>query len=422
MTESLVEPARGLSYPQAMSSEPASDKKTHAPKGIPPEADRLNCVYDPIRLDDLLCGLEPLPDGDDGLPPLRVSSLEPALLLTEIARPSPVGDGGWAAEVPPPARRPAPVEAPPPMVTPVAALREADPSALMEALTILADTPEPVIEPAPEPEPEPEPVPVEQGEIAGLEAMIEALIAAYHPLGMAATKGDSTLPKSLDSLALLLSDPPPAQDFAALDALYACWPKTTVNSDSRALLAVAHNLSRNFGLPGKLPMASSKAWCMLSPMVFETELAQRLIDVGTFIADWQKTQRTFLILEFGEVELIEHLFEALNPAAHADLLAGVMNFKVLSNRRMGLLRRIPYRLKRQVTPLLPHSKEEALVIMAHTKALLEQLADPSGFAPIVQTANKLLEELEKMMKAVAAAGAPPPAAPPGGGLALGRMG
>ncbi|MBX9634726.1 MAG: helix-turn-helix domain-containing protein, partial [Magnetospirillum sp.] len=204
--------------------------------------------------------------------------------------------------------------------------------------------------------------------------------------------------------------------------LYNCWPKATVNSNSRALLAVAHNLSRNFGLPGKLPMASSKAWRMLSTTTFEPELAQRLVDVGSFIADWQKTQRTFLILEFGEVELIEHLFEALQPSSHGDLLAAVMNFKVLSNRRMGLLRRIPNRLKRQVTPMLPDRKEEALVIMAHSKALLEKVADPSGFAPIVDTAGKMLEELEKMMKTVAAMGAPPQASPPGGGLQLGRMG
>lgn len=400
-----------------MSSEPDSAKKSDAPKGTPPEADLLNCDYAPIRLDDLLCGLEPLPDGDDGLPPLRVSALEPALLLAEIAQPSPLGDGGWATDAPPPPP-PTPMDVSPPVITPVEALREAEPGPVMEALTILADAPEP----AAETETPPEPAPVDDSDGANLRAMIDGVIAFCHPQGPAAIKGDYALPEQRDALALLLSDPPPTQDFAALDALYACWPKATVNSDSRALLAVAHNLSRNFGLPDKLPMASSKAWRMLSPVTFEAELAQRLIDVGAFIADWQRTQRTFLILEFGEVELIEYLFESLNPAAHADLLAGVMNFKVLSNRRLGLLRRIPNRLKRQTAPLLPERKEEALVVMAHTKALLEQIADPSGFAPIVQTAGKLLEDLEKMMKAAAAAGAPPQIAPPGGGMALGRMG
>ncbi|MBC7906866.1 MAG: hypothetical protein H7Y60_08990 [Rhodospirillaceae bacterium] len=398
-----------------MSSEPASAKgsATGTRDGTQPKPDALDCDYQPFQLDDLLCGLEPLPDGGDQFTTLHLPSLEPALLLAEIAQPSPINDGGWTAEA-------APVETPAVAIAPTEAMGDA--LATMAEIPAPEPEPEPQAESAPKPEPAPVDQGVDQGEAAELTAMVDALIAACHPLGLAGTKGDAQLPEQLDALAILLSDPPPAQDFAALDALYACWPKTTQNSSSRALLAVAHNLSRNFGLPDKLPMSSSKAWHMLSPVVFEDELAQRLIDVGTFIADWQKTQRTFLILEFNEVELIEYLFEALDPASHADLLVGVMNFKVLSNRRMGLLRRIPNRLKRQIQPLLPERKEEALVILAHTKALLEQVATPTGFAPIVDTAGKMLEELDKLMKATAAAGAPPPPGPPGGGLALGRMG
>lgn len=253
-----------------------------------------------------------------------------------------------------------------------------------------------------------------------LAAQVEAILAAHLPEGFAA-KGDTALPDRLDALEILLADPPPTDDFAALDALYACWPRGTQDSPSRVLLAAALNLSRYFGLPGRLPMTAAKAWRMLSPSLFEAELAQRLAGIGAFIAQWQATQRTFLILEFGEVELIEYLFEALHPGYHAELLAGVMNFKVLSNRRMGLLRRIPTRLKKQVSGLLPERKEEALVELAHAKALLEQVAG-NGFAPIAEAAGKALEEIEKMMKASANAGAPPPAALPGGGLPLGRMG
>lgn len=271
-----------------------------------------------------------------------------------------------------------------------------------------------------EPEPEPESTDTAAADLA---ARVEAIIAAHLPPGtLPAAKGDSALPERLDALAMLLSDPPPAQDFAALDALYACWPRSTLNSPSRALLAAAHNLSRNFGLPGKLPMAATKAWRMLSPTMYQAELAQRLADIGTFIAEWQSTQRTFLILEFGEVEQIEYLFEALHPGYHTDLLAGVMNFKVLSNRRLGLLRRIPTRVKKQVSAMLPDGKDQALVELAHAKALLQQMAN-NGFAPIANAAGKALEEIEKLMKAVASIGAPPPpAAPPGGGLPLGRIG
>lgn len=286
--------------------------------------------------------------------------------------------------------------------------------------------PETVPEPEPEQEvesdPQPEPA-SDEDEAAALAATVEAIIAAHMPGGLApVVKGETALPARQDALAQLLSDPPPPQDFIALDALYACWPKNTQDCPSRALLAVAQNLSRNFGLPGKLPMASAKAWRMLSPTVFEAELAQRLSDVGSFIADWQKTQRTFLILEFSEIELVEYLFEALHPGYHADILAGVMNFKVLSNRRLGLLRRIPARIRRQVAPLLPDHKEKALVEMAHAKALLERVAGETGFAPIVETAAKAVEELDKMMKATANIGAPPPPPGPGGGLALGRIG
>ncbi len=227
---------------------------------------------------------------------------------------------------------------------------------------------------------------------AALRTRIDDIVAAHQPAGVPQDdRGDTALPGRLDALQILLTEPPPAQDFAALDALYACWPKGTQDCDSRALLAVAHNLSRNFGLPGKLPMASVKAWRMLSPSVFQAELAKRLADVGAFISEWQGTQRHFLILEFGEIELIEYLFEALHPGYHAELLAGVMNFKVLSNRRMGLLRRIPNRIKKQITPLLPDGKERALMELAHAKALLEQVAADTGFAPIAETAAKAQE-------------------------------
>lgn len=292
------------------------------------------------------------------------------------------------------------------------------------------ETPAPQAEPPP-PQETTEPTETEQAQdtapaspldTAQWIALVDAVIAAHAAPGTPPTiKGDTALPDDLDALARLLADPPPSNDFAALDALYTCWPKHTTDSSSRALLAVAQALSRQFGLPGKLPMAMAKAWRMLSPSVFEAELAQRLADVGTFIADWQKTQRTFLILEFGEIELIEYLFEALHPGYHADILAGVMNFKVLSNRRMGLLRRIPMRIKKQIAPLLPANKERALTELVHVRALLQRVATETGFAPIAEAANKAQEEVEKMMKAVANIGAPPP--PPGaGGGALGRIG
>ena len=258
---------------------------------------------------------------------------------------------------------------------------------------------------------------------------IEDIIAAHARRDVvgAPPRGSFDLPENREALAKLLDDTAPAADFDALDLVYGCWGKTTHDSDSRALLAVAQQISRNFGLPDKLPMASTKAWKMLDNKLFAPELADRLEQVGQFIVDWQKTQRIFLILEFSEIELIEYLFEALSPADYPELLAEVMNFKVLSNRRMGLLRRFPARLRKQTQPMLPDRKEEALVVQAHGKAFLQRIADPRGFAPIVDLAGKMLEEVEKLMKQTANTGAPPQlGAPPGGGGggggALGRIG
>ena len=361
----------------------------------------------PFRLEDLLSGLPPIEEEDE-FSALARGALEPALQL------SVEGDSPAAEAVTAPT---APARAPSLSVglrRVTAARREQQ-----AAATAKADqaTPPTQAEEAPVPSLPPAVEPVDE-----LSRRVEAIIAAHHKDGTPPAKGHAALPERREALELLLSEPPPANDFDALDALYACWPRATLQCGSRALLAVAHNVSRNYGLPGKVPMTASKAWRMLSPDIFQAELAQRLADVGAFIADWQQTQRTFLILEFNEVELIEYLFEALHPGDHADLLAGVMNFKVLSNRRLGLLRRIPTRVKKQVQPLLPGRKDEAMQILAHAKALLDRIADPSGFAPIVETAAKMAEEVEKIMGTVAAQGAPAVAPPGGGGLALGRSG
>lgn len=379
----------GFGYPGPMSSERASANGLKAavniglPAGELPEDTVTGqppspwSSLTPFQVEDLLAGLPPVPDDR----PQAV--VETQTVAATVETPDPHGDPD-------------------------------------QILLLTADFLAPPVEtmPAPDLMDEAERSSVDEAE--RLSGMAEAIIAAHG--GPPAGKGENLLPDALDALALLLADPPPEHDLVALDALYACWPKGSHDCASRALLAAALNLSRNFGLPGKLPMASCKAWRMLSAEIFQAEFAQRLIDTGNFIAEWQKTQRTFLILEFGEIELIEHLFETLHPGYHADLLVGVMNFKVLSNRRMGLLRRIPTRLKRQIGPLLPARKQEALVILAHAKALLERLTEPSGFAPIVETAGKTLEEVDKLMQATAALGPPPAAPTAGGGTALGRIG
>jgi len=230
--------------------------------------------------------------------------------------------------------------------------------------------------------------------------------------------------EDLPPLAILLADPPPSNDFAALDLLYSLWPRGSRDLADDDLLAVAQNIARGFGRPDRrLPMTGARAWEMLDAQQFETAIADQLAAIGTFAREWQETHRDFIILEFGEIELIEYLFEALHPGRHAELLAEVMNLKVLSNRRLGLLRRVPNRMRKAVEPLVAAGRfDEAMVELAHAKALLERIADPLGYAPIVEAATRAAEEVEKQMKRIAAAASPPAPPPPGGGLALGRIG
>jgi transposase-like protein len=223
------------------------------------------------------------------------------------------------------------------------------------------------------------------------------MLAGIHAaLARMPAKGHADLPGNHAALYRLLADQPPQVDFEAIDLLHDCFPRGTRNSDSRVLLAVARNLTRAFGRPGRLPITSGKAWTMLEAELFADELADELARIGDFILHWQASEKTFLILEFAEVELIEYLFESLDPGRHAGLLARVMDFKVLSGRRMGLLRRIPARLRRRieaahgaVSPLLRRHVDDTL-------ALLDQLAGPGSFAAVANAALAAHAEVERM--------------------------
>ena len=226
------------------------------------------------------------------------------------------------------------------------------------------------------------------------------------------------------ALAALLADPPPHDDSAALDLLYICWPRQTVCATDSDLLAVAKNLARCFGRPGKTPMAAARAWRMLDPTTFEAEFCALLEAIVGAIGDWQERQSEFLILDYGEIDLIEFLFEGLHPGRHQDVLASVMSIKALSLRRLGLLRRIPPRLRRSLEPLVEAGKrEDALAELDHAKELMRRVADPLGFAPIVETATRTAQELDKLARQMAGESAPPATPPPlAASLPLGRVG
>ncbi|WP_156520861.1 hypothetical protein [Magnetospirillum moscoviense] len=421
-----LEPAKAPAPPPSIKASLKPSKRPHAPKAA---------AAKPAQSPPPVPAAAPVPVVVAPPP----AALAPAVALQDKPEPPParVVEAPVPLPVIPAAAPPVVEPAAPPVVEPAAppVVEAAAPPVVEPAPQPAAQAPQPAPEPAapevaldpaaPEAAPEPVASPSDQPE-SGLAAWAEAIIAANRDAFGAPIPrvGSGELPPNQEGLEALLADPPPATDFAALDLLTATWGKATAGSDRRALLATAYNLCRNFGLPGKLPMASSRAWRMLDARLFRADISNQLSRIANFIADWQKTQKTFLILEHGEIELIEFLFESLDPATDLDQMASVMNFKVLSNRRMGLIRRIPSRLRKEVNAMLPAGHQQALLMLAHYKALLERLADPNGFAPIVETASKMLEEIDKLMKIAAAAAAPqlPPGQPPGGGQALGRIG
>jgi hypothetical protein len=198
------------------------------------------------------------------------------------------------------------------------------------------------------------------------------------------------------ALAKLQSNQLPVDDLAAMDLLYACWPRHTAKCQDTQLLDVARNVCSTFGLPTRLPMTSSRSWRMLDTALFANDLADQLALIIEFISNWQSKSTEFLILDFCEIELIEYLFESLDISRYAPLLSEVMNFKVLSVRRAGLLRRIPARIERQLIPLIEGGRADlAIAELDKVKAFLESFIAPYGFAPIVDSAKRASERVAR---------------------------
>jgi len=235
----------------------------------------------------------------------------------------------------------------------------------------------------------------------------QALVLIEQAMAEIPAKGDAALPDDVATLALLLSPAPPGTDFQTADLVRNCFAAPAMDaSTSRALLAVALRLARGFGTQDRLPLATIRAWRMLDPEMFEAEMAAQLAAISLFIAQWQETQQTFLCLEFAEVELIEFLFESLPPARHGDGLCDILNFKVLSNRRQGILRRIPHRLRKSVQNCGGRGAE-AIAAVEATRTLLDRIAASHAYPPIVEAANAALDEVKKIAETLQ----PPPAAP-----------
>lgn len=229
-------------------------------------------------------------------------------------------------------------------------------------------------------------------------------------------RGDPAVPANLTALGHLLADQLPGDDFAVVDLLHDCFPRGLRNSNSRVLMAVARNLGRNFGRSGRLPMAAAKAWTMLDPELFVEDLAGQLAHIIGYCLNWQANQKTFLVLEFAEIELIEYLFEHLHPRRHAPLMARTMEIKALSQRRVGLLRRLPARLRRHVQATYAGDPAGTRTYVDDALALLDLLSGPGSYAALAEIARAARTEVEKVAEHLGKAQA---AAPPAGGAPAG---
>ncbi len=219
-------------------------------------------------------------------------------------------------------------------------------------------------------------------------------------------KGVTILPDDQDGLTLLLTHPDSLTDLQALDVLQSMFPRSTKRSNNRVLLAIAIAVTENFGLEFRLPLTSASAWTMIDCDLFTDELATQFAKISTFVLGWQSDKKDFLLLDPAEITLIETLFESLHPRNQGLLAAKVMDFKVLSNRRMGLVRRFPNRIERALANA--KSEDETQKSVQYAKdclALLDHIARPEGFAPIIEEAKQAAAKIVKSVQRVLA---PPP--------------
>jgi len=214
--------------------------------------------------------------------------------------------------------------------------------------------------------------------------------------GIAAPEGLGTLalPERLDLLTALLT--PPADDGAAQDLLAHCWPQRC-GETSRAALAVALALAHRFGRPDRLPMTCLQAWRLLDPVTFRPALLHRLANLCALIAD-DTAVPPLLPLDYGELELIDTLFEALDPGEDPAVLAGVLSLTALGDRRLALVQRIPLRARQRLEAVDPADRASVRPGLLQSRALLDVLAGQKvDDSALTQAALEAGDELDRLI-------------------------
>ncbi len=241
-----------------------------------------------------------------------------------------------------------------------------------------------------------------------------AIAIIERALASVPAKGEIVIPQNADAVATLLTHKDSLSDLQALDLLQAAFPRSTKRSNNRVILAIARAVTEGFGLEDKHPLTAICAWSMLDSDVFTDEFAAQFSAISAFVLGWQSDKKDFLLLDPSEVSLIELMFESLHPRRQGLLAAKVMDFKVLSNRRMGLIRRIPSRIEQVMTTAAAiGDTQDAVQYAKDCLALLDHMARPEGFAPIIEEAKTAAAKVVKIVQRIVAPPAPAqPALPP----------
>lgn len=217
-------------------------------------------------------------------------------------------------------------------------------------------------------------------------------------------KGETIVPDDLSAIVLLLEPPEDLMDLEALDALQSAFPRGTKMSRNRVLLAVARAVTRAFGTETRLPLTAAKAWAMLDTQFFTDAVAEQFDLISRFIVNWQSEKKDFLLLDPSEMDLIEFMFERLHPRRQGILVAKAMDFKALSMRRLGLLRRMPMRVDYMIRAAEAGGDMDGAIANAKDcLALLDHIARPGGFEPIIEEAKASAAKIVKSVQRVMAA-------------------
>jgi hypothetical protein len=182
----------------------------------------------------------------------------------------------------------------------------------------------------------------------------------------------------------------PENDEKTLDELIALRGRKRSQDPDPKLAAIALKLASLTGTNAGRPLAALHAWKILDSESAAEAAKEAFETIVAFTEKWKETGKGFLILENAEIDLIELLFETLDPERDAELMLKAMNFKFLSGRRLGLVRRIAARLRS--TARSTCDREKLLAAANVTSKFLATVENEKGiWQPIVIEAAKANE-------------------------------